>query len=110
MSERTEYKPGEFCWVDLATTDVDAATEFYGDLLGVDADEEGIREIAGAINDRGGMDAVNLRIAEQYLGVFGKLAKTNNTIILPTNVADIAGMIATAMSVVKSTPLRGTGR
>ena len=38
MSERTEYAPGEFCWVDLATTDVDGATEFYGELLGIRAE------------------------------------------------------------------------
>jgi uncharacterized protein len=38
MSERTEYAPGEFCWVDLATTDVDGATKFYGELLGVEAE------------------------------------------------------------------------
>ncbi|MGH2983791.1 MAG: VOC family protein [Solirubrobacterales bacterium] len=38
MSERSGYKAGEFCWVDLATTDVDAATRFYGDLLGVEAE------------------------------------------------------------------------
>ena len=38
MSERTEYAPGEFCWVDLATTDVDGARKFYGDLLGIEAD------------------------------------------------------------------------
>ena len=36
MSERTEYTPGEFCWVDLATTDTDGAKSFYGDLLGVE--------------------------------------------------------------------------
>jgi uncharacterized protein len=38
MSERSEYAPGEFCWVDLATTDVDGATKFYGELLGVEAE------------------------------------------------------------------------
>ena len=38
MSKRKEYAPGEFCWVDLATTDVDAATAFYGELLGVEAE------------------------------------------------------------------------
>jgi predicted enzyme related to lactoylglutathione lyase len=37
MSERSEYAPGEFCWVDLATTDVDGATKFYRELLGVEA-------------------------------------------------------------------------
>ena len=39
MSERTEYAPGEFCWVDLATTDVACAKAFYGDLLGVEAED-----------------------------------------------------------------------
>ena len=38
MSERTEYAPGEFCWVDLSTTDVDAAKAFYGELLGVEVE------------------------------------------------------------------------
>jgi predicted enzyme related to lactoylglutathione lyase len=38
MSERTEYAPGEFCWVDLSTADVEAAKAFYGDLLGVEAE------------------------------------------------------------------------
>ena len=38
MSERTEYATGEFCWVDLATTDVDGATKFYGELLGIEAE------------------------------------------------------------------------
>jgi catechol 2,3-dioxygenase-like lactoylglutathione lyase family enzyme len=38
MSKRSEYAPGEFCWVDLATTDVDGAKEFYSHLLGIDAE------------------------------------------------------------------------
>jgi uncharacterized protein len=38
MSERSEYAPGEFCWVDLSTTDVEAAKSFYGDLLGIEAE------------------------------------------------------------------------
>ena len=61
----------------------------------------GIRKIAVAINEEGGINAVNLRIAEQYLKEFGKLAKTNNTVVIPTNLADIAGVIATATSVIK---------
>jgi len=65
------------------------------------ATAKGIREIASAINEEGGINAVNLRVAEQYLGEFGKLAKENNTMIIPSNLTDIAGMIATAMSVVK---------
>lgn len=59
----------------------------------------GIREIAKAINEQGGAEAVKLRVAEQYLNEFGKLAQTNNTMIIPTNLSDIAGMIKTATAV-----------
>ncbi len=44
---------------------------------------------------------MNLRVAEEYIAQFGNLARTNNTVIVPTNVADVAGVIATAMSVIK---------
>jgi len=64
-----------------------------------EATAAGIRRIAEAIGDSNGLDAVNLRIAEQYIAEFGKLAKTNNSIILPTNLADVAGIIKTATSV-----------
>ncbi|MHC4434644.1 MAG: SPFH domain-containing protein [Planctomycetota bacterium] len=66
-----------------------------------EATATGIREIASAINEKGGVNAVNLRIAEQYLDEFGKLAKTNNSIIIPSDLADIAGMIKAASSVIK---------
>ncbi len=59
----------------------------------------GIREIAMAINEPGGMDAVNLRVAEQYLGEFGKIAKASNTMILPANMNDVSGVVATATKV-----------
>ncbi len=65
------------------------------------ATAKGIREIATAINEKGGMNAVNLRIAEQYVGAFGNLAKTNNSVIIPSNLSDISGMIATAMTIIK---------
>jgi regulator of protease activity HflC (stomatin/prohibitin superfamily) len=65
------------------------------------ATAKGIREIALAINEKGGIDAVNLRVAEQYIQEFGNLAKTNNSIIIPSNLSDIAGMISTAMTVIK---------
>jgi len=68
-----------------------------------EATAEGIRKIAAAINEKGGGDAVNLRIAEQYLTEFGNLAKTNNTMIIPSDLADIAGVIKTASSVLKTT-------
>jgi regulator of protease activity HflC (stomatin/prohibitin superfamily) len=66
-----------------------------------EATSAGLIRIAEAINKEGGLNAVNLRIAEQYISEFGNLAKTNNSLIVPTNFADIAGLIASAMTVVK---------
>ncbi len=66
-----------------------------------EATGEGIRKIAVAINEQGGTQAVNLRIAEQYLNEFGKLAKANNSMIIPSDLADVAGMIKAASSVLK---------
>jgi len=67
------------------------------------ATAKGIREIASSINEEGGMNAVNLRVAEQYLKEFGNLAKENNTMILPANLTDIAGLVATATKVFEKT-------
>ncbi|MBN2485797.1 MAG: paraslipin [Bacteroidales bacterium] len=67
------------------------------------ATANGIRQIAEAIGDKNGIDAVNLRVAEQYIGEFGKLAKANNTMIIPSNMADISSLIGTAMSVLDNT-------
>jgi len=63
------------------------------------ATANGLRAISKAISEENGLNAVNLRIAEQYLGAFAGLAKTNNTMILPSNLSDIAGIVATATSV-----------
>ena len=62
------------------------------------ATANGLRAIALAISEENGLNAVNLRIAEQYLIGFGNLAKQNNTIILPANLTDVAGIVATASS------------
>jgi regulator of protease activity HflC (stomatin/prohibitin superfamily) len=62
------------------------------------ATAEGIRQVAAAITIPGGHEAVRLRVAEQYVDTFGKLARETNTLILPANVADIASMISVAMS------------
>ncbi len=67
------------------------------------ATAEGIRRVAETINGPGGLEAVQLRVAEQYIGEFGKLAKTGNTLIIPANAADISSMLATAMSVIRKT-------
>jgi len=71
------------------------------------ATAEGIRNIAAAINQPGGKEAVNLRIAEDYLQQFGKLAQKNNTMIIPSNLSDIAGVIAAAKKVVDETSRQG---
>jgi regulator of protease activity HflC (stomatin/prohibitin superfamily) len=68
------------------------------------ATSEGIRKVAESIQMSGGYEAVQLRVAEQYIGRFGELAKTGNTIILPANVADVASMLAVAMNVIGRRP------
>ncbi|MET3107385.1 regulator of protease activity HflC (stomatin/prohibitin superfamily) [Oxalobacteraceae bacterium GrIS 2.11] len=67
-----------------------------------EASSEAIRKTASAIQSPGGADAVNLKVAEQYVSAFAQLAKTNNSIIIPANMGDIGGLIATALQVVKS--------
>ncbi len=67
------------------------------------ATAEGIRSVAAAIEEPGGFQAVQLRVAEQYVEKLGMLAKQNNTMILPANMADVSSIIATAMSVIKQT-------
>ena len=67
------------------------------------ATAEGIRQVAEAIEAPGGYQAVQLRVAEQYIEKLGLLAKENNTMIVPANVADVSSIIATAMSVIKQT-------
>jgi regulator of protease activity HflC (stomatin/prohibitin superfamily) len=68
------------------------------------ATAEGIRKVAEAITLPGGFEAVQLRVAEQYIGQFGELAKTSNTLVLPANVADGGSMIALAMKAVGRQP------
>jgi len=65
------------------------------------ATAEGLRRVAAAISEPGGMEAVNLRVAEQYVEQFGNLAKAGNTMIIPQTLSDPAGFIAAAMKVVQ---------
>lgn len=67
------------------------------------ATAEALREIGTAIHAPGGADAVNLRVAEQYVAAFSNIAKTGNTMIIPTNAADIASVVATSMKVMRGT-------
>ena len=72
--------------------------------LVANATAAGIREIAQATQAEGGLNAVNLRLAEQYIGEFGKLARTGNAMIIPTDLANVAGLIKTASSVIQNLP------
>jgi regulator of protease activity HflC (stomatin/prohibitin superfamily) len=73
------------------------------------ATAEGLRRVADAIRTDGGMEAVQLRVAEQYVEQFGNLARTANAVVVPATVSDVAGMIAMAMKVFGSVD-GGSGR
>ncbi|KTD59992.1 SPFH domain-containing protein [Legionella shakespearei] len=66
------------------------------------ANAQAIQQVAEAIQSAGGMEAVNFKVAEQYVDAFSNVAKAGNTLILPGNLADLGGLIATAMGIVKS--------
>jgi regulator of protease activity HflC (stomatin/prohibitin superfamily) len=70
--------------------------------LVAEANAEAIYKVAAATQAVGGSEAVNLKVAEKFVEAFGNLAKQGNTIIIPQNVGDIAGMVTTALSVIKS--------
>ncbi|WP_306549244.1 SPFH domain-containing protein [Desulfobulbus sp.] len=63
-----------------------------------EATAEGIRRVADSLSVPGGQDAANLEVAKKYLDQFGKLAKENNTMIVPANLADVSSMVATVMT------------
>jgi regulator of protease activity HflC (stomatin/prohibitin superfamily) len=65
------------------------------------ANAEAIKNVAKAIEEQGGSDAVNMKLAQQYIDAFAHLAKENNTMIIPSNLSDVSSMIASAMAVVK---------
>ncbi|MBI5563062.1 MAG: paraslipin [Deltaproteobacteria bacterium] len=71
------------------------------------ATAEGLKAVATTIKAEGGMEAVQLRVAEKLVEQYGHLAKQTNTMILPANFGDMASLIATAMSVVKQTKQSG---
>ncbi|WP_272698836.1 SPFH domain-containing protein [Desulfovibrio sp. Fe33] len=78
-------------------------------LLVADATAEGIRKVAEAVNLPGGAEAMNLKVAQQYIEEFGKLAKTNNTMIIPADLAGAGGMVATATEIINTAMRRGKG-
>ncbi len=71
-----------------------------------DATANGIRKVADAMQQPGGFEAVQLRVADNYLAQFGKLAQEGNTMILPATLSDVGSMISLAMNVIQR---QGTG-
>ena len=69
--------------------------------LVAEANADAIRQIATALQTPGGNEAVNLKVAEQYVDAFAKLAKEGNTLIMPANVADIGSLVSAGMSIIK---------
>jgi len=68
-----------------------------------EATAAGVRAVAEAIDGRGGLEAANLKVAQQYVEAFANLAKSSNTLIVPSNAADVAGLVTTAMTVLDKT-------
>ena len=71
------------------------------------ATADGLRTVAGALTQEGGSEAMKLRIAEQYIEEFGKIAKAGNTLVIPANLADLSSMIALATNIVKGGAMGG---
>ena len=70
-------------------------------LLVAEAQATGIRKVAESLNEKGGIESVNMQLAQLYLNQFGNLAKTNNTMIIPSDLANVAGVIKACTSIVK---------
>lgn len=71
-----------------------------------EATADGLRSVAEALSSPGGHEAANLDVAKKYLDEFGKLAKENNTMIVPGNLTDVSAMVATAMSTLDHTKVK----
>jgi regulator of protease activity HflC (stomatin/prohibitin superfamily) len=68
-----------------------------------EANAAAVRAVGEAMAEKGGMDAANLKVAQEYVAAFGRLAKDSNTLIVPANAADVASLITTAMTVLDKT-------
>ncbi len=78
--------------------------------LVAEATAEGLRRVAEAVTLPGGDEAMRLKVAQQYIEEFGRLAKTNNTMIIPADMADMGGMVAAATEIIKNTSRRCNGK
>ena len=70
-------------------------------LLVAEAQATGIQKVAEAISGQGGLESVNMQLAQQYLKEFGNLAKTNNSMIVPEDLANVAGILQACTSIIK---------
>jgi regulator of protease activity HflC (stomatin/prohibitin superfamily) len=80
-----------------------AAGEAGAIELVANATANAVRVVASAMGLPGGMDAANLKVAQQYIEAFASLAKAGNTLIIPSNVSDVASVLASAMTVMDRT-------
>ncbi|HEY1058689.1 MAG TPA: stomatin-like protein [Limnobacter sp.] len=82
-----------------------AINKAQGDAVAIteiaNATAEALRKVAAAVNEPGGIQAVNLKVAEQYIEAFSKVAKEGNTLILPGDLSNMGSMVATAMQVIQ---------
>lgn len=74
------------------------------------ATADAVRLVAQAVREPGGIEAVNLKVAEQYVAAFGNLAKESNTLIMPANVADVGSLVAAGMKIVQQGNVQPAGK
>jgi regulator of protease activity HflC (stomatin/prohibitin superfamily) len=71
--------------------------------LVADATANAVKAVAASMETKGGMEAANLKVAQQYVDAFANLAKAGNTLIIPSNISDVASVVASAMTVMERT-------
>jgi len=86
----------------------EAEGQAHAILAVASATAAGLREIAAAVSVPGGQQALELRVAEQYVEQFGELAKKANTLVVPANLSDVSSMLALATKILKTSDGAGT--
>ena len=81
---------------------IEAEAQAQAILAVASATAAGLREIAAAVSVEGGRDALELRVAEQYVAQFGELARKGNTLVVPANLSDVSSMLALATNILKT--------
>ena len=92
-----------WAWLILGAV-YEAEGEAAAILAVATATADGLKRVASALVERGGHEAMQLRVAQQYIDEFGNLAKAGNTLVVPANLADLASMIALATNIAKDKP------